>query len=537
MASVGDQLPLLLNTAGSTTPSLNGTGTTSIISTLTSWENVRYLTSQSLTLILFSAFLAYDITRRVRRWHRLKHIPGPWIAGWTNLWYTYQNYLGKSPDAVKRAFERYGSVIRIGPNEVMTTDVDTLHHISGVKSGWRKDRWYIIGKMGDASSILVLLEPEERKERKKKIAPAYAGKGTDSFEEGVDRGMSLLIDSLEERYASKKIAVNLGRHIHYMALDTLGEVAYSQDLGFLKNNKDMGDFLKINDQMIPIIATLSNYTSLFLMLNKWPLNLLLPRAGDQSGLGAVMGFTAGLIDDRLKPGAKPKRDILQSFINNGLNRAEVLVEVTLQFFAGTDTTASVVTLCLLYLVTNPTAYRKLQSELDAASLSTPILSDAEARSLPYLQACIRETLRLTPPLSSGAFYKEVPPAGDTLCGVFVPGGVRVGTNASMYAVGRDGTFWGVDAEVFRPGRWIEADDGLRAAMQTRVDLVFGHGQFVCMGKAIALMEVGKAVAEVMRRYDLSIVSPIDGGPEIISAVAWMIRGLQVMVEKREGVEL
>jgi hypothetical protein len=67
---------------------------------------------------------------------------------------------------------RSGPVIRIGPHEIMTTDVKTLHRISGIKHGWRKNDWYIIGKMGDANSIFALQDPEERKDRKKKIAPA-----------------------------------------------------------------------------------------------------------------------------------------------------------------------------------------------------------------------------------------------------------------------------------------------------------------------------------------------------------------------------
>jgi hypothetical protein len=67
---------------------------------------------------------------------------------------------------------RPGPVVRIGPHEIMTTDVETLHRISSVKHGWRKNDWCFIGKMGDAKSIFGLQDPEERKERKKKIAPA-----------------------------------------------------------------------------------------------------------------------------------------------------------------------------------------------------------------------------------------------------------------------------------------------------------------------------------------------------------------------------
>jgi hypothetical protein len=41
-------------------------------------------------------------------------------------------------------------------------------------------------------------------------------------------------------------------------------------------------------------------------------------------------YTQSIIDERLKPGAEPKKDMLQIFINNGLNREELLSEVGLQ---------------------------------------------------------------------------------------------------------------------------------------------------------------------------------------------------------------
>lgn len=57
-------------------------------------------------------------------------------------------------------------------------------------------------------------------------------------------------------------------------------------------------------------------------------------------------------------------------------------------------------------------------------ISSPI-TDAEAKQLPYLQAIIKEGLRILPPVS-GLMDKEVPPEGDTIDGYFVPGGTKIG---------------------------------------------------------------------------------------------------------------
>ncbi len=51
--------------------------------------------------------------------------------------------------------------------------MDTLHRISSFKSGYRKDEWYKIGRMDPhVDSVFSTLDPELRRERKKRIAPA-----------------------------------------------------------------------------------------------------------------------------------------------------------------------------------------------------------------------------------------------------------------------------------------------------------------------------------------------------------------------------
>ncbi|KAK3346974.1 cytochrome P450 [Lasiosphaeria hispida] len=499
------------------------------------WDESRPRVSIIVISSLVGLLVVASIFQRLQRWQQLRHVPGPRLAGFTSLWITWRHIRATIHEECKDVAEKYGPLVRIGPNEVICTDLETIHRICSFKSGYRKDNWYRIGRMSkDQDSVFTTLDPELRREKKKKISPAYAGKGSDSFEHGVDRGIAILIDSIETRYANQSIPMDLARQVHFGILDTLGEVAYSKPLGFLANNKDMGNFLKINEETLPFVFILSNYVSIFKLLHKWPFNLLLPRAGDQVGLGAVMGFTTGLIDQRLRPGVEPQRDILQSFIANGLTREELVEEVTLQFFAGTDTTASSITMTLLYLLATPSAYRKLQKEIGdgiAKGLVSSPIQDVEARQMPYLQACIREGLRLMPPLATGAFYKAVPEGGDTVCGHYLPPGTRVATGSMVYAMGRSKAFWGGDADVFRPDRWLEADEDRRLAMTMTVDLAFGHGQFGCLGKAIAFMELSKAVAEILRRYDLSIVNPTHP-LKIFTAIAWVSHDLWVKVERR-----
>lgn len=147
---------------------------------------------------------------------------------------------------------------------------------------------------------------------------------------------------------------------------------------------------------------------------------------------------------------------------------------------------------MLYIMTNAQVQEKLLRELSTAKISNPI-KDAEARELRYLQAVIKESLRIYPPVT-GLFLKEVPPGGDTLNGIFVPGGACIGSAA--FGVMRNPKIWGQDADLFRPERWLEADGEILQQMELNLELNFGYGKYQCLGKNVARIELNKVFVEV-----------------------------------------
>ena len=85
--------------------------------------------------------------------------------------------------------------------------------------------------------------------------------------------------------------------------------------------------------------------------------------------------------------------------------------------AGSDTVASTTRAIFHYLFTHPTTLHKLRSELDKAKADGKIQSTCptwhESQSLKYLNAVIKEGLRLNPALSL-PLERVVPAAGITL---------------------------------------------------------------------------------------------------------------------------
>lgn len=56
--------------------------------------------------------------------------------------------------------------------------------------------------------------------------------------------------------------------------------------------------------------------------------------------------------------------------------------------------------------------------------------------------------------------------------------------------------FGEDVELFRPERFLECDEKRRIYMQKTVDLSFGFGRWLCLGKPLAVIELNKIFVEV-----------------------------------------
>ena len=83
---------------------------------------------------------------------------------------------------------------------------------------------------------------------------------------------------------------------------------------------------------------------------------------------------------------------------------------------------------------------------------------------------------------------------ETLLGVHIPAGTCVCMNTS--ALLRSPKLFGDDADVYNPDRFMCLDDKARMEMEHNVELAFGSGQWMCVGKSIALMEINKIIFEV-----------------------------------------
>ncbi|KAH8887296.1 benzoate 4-monooxygenase cytochrome P450 [Thozetella sp. PMI_491] len=187
---------------------------------------------------------------------------------------------------------------------------------------------------------------------------------------------------------------------------------------------------------------------------------------------------------------------------------------------------------LLYVINTPTVYNRLRAELDAAAAagapSSP-LKDAEAKRHPYLQAMLREGLRVFPGAAS-FFFKQVPIGGDTICGHYLPAGTQVGTN--VLGILRSKKYWGEDADVFRPERWLGVSEARLEEMNFIFEVQFGFGRYKCLGRPLAFLELTKTLPELLRRFDFAVVNP-PPPVKITNAGFFAMEGMWLRVTKRQ----
>lgn len=170
-------------------------------------------------------------------------------------------------------------------------------------------------------------------------------------------------------------------------------------------------------------------------------------------------------------------------------------------FRGTDTVAVLIEWILARLVLHVDIQAKVQDELHQVVGMSRGLTEADIPSLVYLNAVVKEVLRLHPPgpLLSWARLAIT----DTIIdGHEIPAGTTAMVN--MWAICRDPEIW-KNPQEFRPERFLDETEGLVDMLVTGTDLrlaPFGSGRRSCPGKGLGLTTVSFWVALLLQEFKL-----------------------------------
>ncbi|KAI9702334.1 MAG: hypothetical protein M1836_000813 [Candelina mexicana] len=164
----------------------------------------------------------------------------------------------------------------------------------------------------------------------------------------------------------------------------------------------------------------------------------------------------------------------------------------------------------MYLLKNPATIQAAQKEVDTIIGKGPVTVDHMSK-LPYITACLRETLRLQPT----ALAITIGPRPETDDPVFVGGGkYAIPQGATISAllpkVHRDPAVYGEDAEAFRPERMLDEKFNKlpkNAWKASASQLPFGNGVRACIGRPFAWQEALLATALLLQNFNFRLDDP------------------------------
>ncbi|ERT02964.1 uncharacterized protein SPSK_08965 [Sporothrix schenckii 1099-18] len=495
------------------------------------------------SLFLVVLYFAYNVVYNLY-FHPLRHFPGPFLHRATRATYIYRTMCGKMPFDVLPMHDRYGPVVRIAPDQLSFLDVAAWKDIYGRRNDLLKGGKATKGDLGDDEDIARMQKQQQQQQQqhcgvdelskdprmysnanvqknimsesranharlRRQLLPGFSERAMRDQAPMIQKYVTLLVQRLRDiaNHPSGKSADMLCWY-SWTAFDIIGDLAFGEPFGYLAS----GD----NDGRQPWIdAMTAVYTGravLFCKLTSitgyvFPLLArLFPKAmkaHSQGGIDKIRRRMA-LVDRR--------PDLIQGLVEK--NEQDWHSHLTIQQIAGTagilviagsETTTKLLTATTYLLLKNPEAMARATAEVRGAFASAQeiTLVTATSATIPYVLACINETLRRYPPSATG-MPRVTPPGGAMIAGVFVPENTTVACwqMAMNYADG----YWEAPNE-FRPERFLGENKAKYAKDRQEALQPFSVGPRNCIGRNMAYAEARLVLAQVLYNFDLTLAEP------------------------------
>ncbi|KAI9901973.1 hypothetical protein N3K66_003790 [Trichothecium roseum] len=481
--------------------------------------------------LLFGAGTLYTAGLAVYRifFHPLAKYPGPVLAKLTDAYQLVHAYRGDRHLEFWRLHQRYGPVVRFGPNSVSFDSAPALRDVYGFKANVVKAEFY----NAFAHPVANTHNTRDRQVHARKrrvLSAAFADNAVREAQRFILGNVRTFCDVVGEGLAGDgkgwTVPKNMSDWCSYLAIDILGDLSFGKAFHMLESpdNRFALDLVEAATTRHLICGTMPIVDKL--KLDKY----LFPNLA--AGRVRYMNYSKGQLAERTKLGEDTdRRDFFYYLLKardpetgQGFSTGELWAESNLLIIAGSDTTSTAMAATIFYLVRNEQALRRVAEEVRATfSDVEQIVHGPTLNSCHYLRACIDEAMRLSPSVG-GVLPREVLAGGITIDGHHVPEGTVVGV--PHYTIHHNENYYPAPFH-FVPERWIvgekssldgrlTTEDGLRLAQSAFCP--FSIGPRGCIGKGLAYVEMMTALARLIYTYDMrravGVVDPGEGRPEL-----------------------
>ncbi|KAJ3575162.1 hypothetical protein NP233_g1274 [Leucocoprinus birnbaumii] len=392
---------------------------------------------------------------------------------------------GEFLNELDRLHAIFGSVVRVGPNELHFNDPSAYNDIYSHKFKLRKEPSFY-KCFGVDRSTFGTVDPHEAKERRNILGPLFSRRSVIEAEAQIQE----LVKKLVERINCTDGPCNLFLGFRCATLDMITSFCFGVEIGALESEAFV----------YPLLAAIHASVPFLFLIKSFP------------WIARIPSLCPSFILSRISPAFR-----LQTFIRGQI---KVLIDFAMgtplvaderrfssvyqRLFsmhrtpAGSDTVGNTCTVGTFHVLQNPTIRQKLIQELFATFPADDMrISLIVLQKLPYLTAVIKESLRL-----SHGFVSPLPRLIDEsdryIAGIRVPGGTVVGM--SVTEIHNNGALFS-DPRKFNPERWLQPESSVLERYLTP----FSKGPRMCLGINLAWMELYLIFGIIFRRLDMELV--------------------------------
>ncbi|GAA6000333.1 hypothetical protein JCM10207_007966 [Rhodosporidiobolus poonsookiae] len=519
----------------------------------------------------------------------LRPVPGPKPAHL--IWGNMEEVLEAEPGKMHQAWmDEHGGAVRyrylFGENRLLLTDPAALNHLLNVKcydfgkpEGMRADIHMLLG------GGIAHTEGEAHRRQRRLMAPAFTPTALKAllpifydvahqlrgiWQKRVANG-AVEISAWPSKAAAlahaekgvKGMAViEVADGVTRLALDSIGKAGFNYDFDNLEmQTKPLAQaFGTLFSPPMPTgkghpSAILLSRAALYVVRFLWRNNILryLSPAGE-TAIRTLAEESRQVIDAKIlkvDEEGTVKRDLISIFHSHRTQDAmtpEELRATLLTFvFAGHDTGAASLSWILWELSRHPEKQDRLREEIrtarrEALNEGREELEADELNALPYLDAVVREILRLEPvniAIPRIALHDDLLPLSTPIPSATEPGKflshvpVKKGQliEIGIFAANRNKAVFGEDVDEFRPERWLDDDNKIESKVGVWSGLMsFVHGPRACIGYKFAIYELKAVISVLIDDFDFR---PRDPDMQIVHRHQMVVKPL-VVGEKHLG---
>ncbi|KAJ4362590.1 hypothetical protein N0V83_010684 [Neocucurbitaria cava] len=305
----------------------------------------------------------------------------------------------------------------------------------------RKGDWYQCVKdtAGGFESTFTARDKTRHALKRRILAHAFSERALREYEARIKALSTRWVNCLAAEARDREGSVDFAAWANYIIFDILGDLCYGKDFGLIHSTKNRY-----------VTKLLPRTTRSWYMLGYHPwthlLRYLLFKTPLRTSLGRIVvrdnsrfrDFCVASLRERIKVEKTPDKessfsqDMFHHLLKardpetgEGFSIGDLGAESVLLMIAGTHTTSVAIAAIVFYLARNVDKLNKVAAEIRTAFPSTEDMNYRELAALPFLRACISESLRLCPP-TAGHLQRETLSAGAEIEGFLYPPGTNVG---------------------------------------------------------------------------------------------------------------